>query len=104
KSDGSEIVARLVGESPRIESLAFSPDGKLLAVSGCTPTLFGEIQIWNVAEKSLVRSIKTSNDALYGVSFSPDATHIAFGCADKTVRMINVADGKELLKFDNHSD
>jgi WD40 repeat protein len=104
KSDGSEMVGRLVGESPRIESLAFSPDGKLLAVSGCAPGLFGEIQIWNLAEKSLVRSLKISTDALYGVSFSPDATHVAFGCADKTVRMINLLDGKELLKVDNHSD
>ncbi|MCI0538292.1 MAG: WD40 repeat domain-containing protein, partial [Verrucomicrobiales bacterium] len=95
---------RLVGESPRIESLAFSPDGKLLAVSGGAPALFGEIQIWNVADKSLVRSVKISTDSLYGVSFSPDATRLAFGCADKTVRMISVGEGKEVLRFDNHSD
>ena len=29
---------------------------------------------------------------------------MAFGCSDKTVRVLSVADGKETLKFDNHSD
>jgi hypothetical protein len=38
------------------------------------------------------------------IAFSPDGQRVAFGCADKTVRMIAVSDGKELMKFDNHSD
>ncbi len=37
KADGSELVARLVGLSERIQSLRFSPDGKLLAVAGGSP-------------------------------------------------------------------
>src|SRR5262245_37940681 len=34
QADGSGLVARLVGQSERIESARFSPDGKLLAVTG----------------------------------------------------------------------
>ena len=52
KADGSGLVARLVGLSERIQSLAFSPDGKWLAVAGGSPARFGEIQIWEVAERS----------------------------------------------------
>jgi WD40 repeat protein len=104
KADGSAITARLVGDSPRIESLAFSSDGKLLAVSGGAPGRFGEIQIWDRASSTLLKSYKISTDSLFGISFSPDAERVAFGCADKTVRMIRVQDGTELLKFDNHSD
>jgi hypothetical protein len=104
RPDGSGLLARLIGESPRIESLAFSPDGKLLAVAGSAPARFGEVQVWNVAEHKLLRSFKVSTDSIYGISFSPDAQRLAFGGADKSVRVISIVDGKETLKFDNHSD
>jgi WD40 repeat protein len=104
KSDGSELIGRLVGESPKIESIAFSSDGKLLAVAAGAPAVFGEIQIWNVAEKKQLLGKRMSLDSVYGISFSPDATRVACGGADKSVRVLNVADGAELMKFDNHSD
>jgi len=104
KSDGSGLMARLVGESPRIESVAFSPNGRELAVSGGAPARFGEIQVWDVETHRQSNSFKISIDSLYGVSFSPDGEQISFGCADKTVRIIAARDGKELIKFDNHSD
>lgn len=104
KPDGSGLIARLVGESPRVESIAFSQDGKLLAVSGGAPALFGEIQIWDVASHALLHSYKVSADSLYGVAFSPDAKRVSFGGADKSVRILAVEDGKEVMKFDNHSD
>jgi hypothetical protein len=103
-ADGSNLVARLLGESPRIESLAYSSDGKLLGVAGSAPARFGEIQIWNTASNTLAKAYKVSADSVYGLSFSPQADRVAVGCADKTVRVIAIADGKELLKFDNHSD
>jgi len=104
KSDGSAIVARLIGDSPRIESVAFSKNGKLLAISGGAPALMGEVQIWDVEKHSLVRAIPLGTDSIYGVSFSPEGDRVACGGADKSVRLLNVADGKELFKFDNHSD
>jgi WD40 repeat protein len=103
-ADGSNLIARLVGESPRIESITFSPNGKWLAVSGGAPARFGEIQIWELTSNTLVKSFKVSIDSLYGVSFSPDSEKVAFGGADKVVRVISINDGEELMKFDNHSD
>jgi len=104
KGDLSERVARLVGESPKIESIAFSSDGKLLAVAGGAPAVFGEIQIWSVAEKKSLLAQRVALDSVYGISFSPDNSKVAFGGADKSVRVLNAADGKELMKFDNHGD
>ena len=109
--DGSNILARLVGEAPRIEAVAFSPDGKLLAVAGSAPARFGEVQVWDVAASldapptsGPQKAWKIAADSVYGVSWSRGGSRLAVGCADKTVRVIAVADGKELLKFDNHSD
>ncbi len=48
KADGSGLVQRLIGESERIQSIAFSPNGKLLAVTGGSPGRFGEVQVWEI--------------------------------------------------------
>lgn len=103
-ADGSGIEARLIGDSPRLESIAFSRDGSLLVASGGAVSEFGEIQIWDTATRQLQRSIKASNDAFYGVSISPDNRQVAVGCADKLVRVFNVADGSEAMRCDNHLD
>ena len=102
--DGEKLVARLVGDSPRVESLAFSPDGKLLAVAGGAPSEYGEVQIWDVAGRNLVRSFKTSTDCFFGISWSPDGGKLAVGCADKLVRVFSVTDGSEIMRCDNHID
>jgi WD40 repeat protein len=38
------------------------------------------------------------------VSFSPDATRVAFGGADKVLRVVRLSEGRELFRFDQHTD
>lgn len=104
KADGSGLLARLQGESSRIDALDFTADGKWLAACGGAPAQFGEVQVWDVAAQKLVHSYKLTHDQLFGISFSPDGTKVAFACSDKSVRILAVADGKELLSFTNHTD
>jgi WD40 repeat protein len=104
KGDGSGLVARFVGLSERIQSVAFSPNGKMLAVSGGDPGRFGEIQIWDVEKQGLKFSIPVSFDTVYGVSWSPDNKLIACGCADNTVRAFDVTTAKQVLFQGAHSD
>jgi len=104
KADGSELVGRLVGLSERIQSLAFSPDGKWLAVAGGSPARLGEIQIWSVADRKLELSVPMTYDTLYGVSWSPDGSKLAFGCGDNTVRAIDAKTGKQILFQGAHND
>ncbi len=104
KADGSERVARLVGLSERIQSLRFSPDGKRLAASGGLPGRTGEVQVWDVEKKSLLLSAPVSYDTVYGVSWSPDGSRIAFGCADNTVRAIDSKTGEQTLFCNAHND
>jgi mono/diheme cytochrome c family protein len=104
KADGTGLVGRLVGLSERVQSLAFSPDGKLLAVAGGSPGRFGEVQVWDVARKKLKLSVPVTFDTVYGVSWSPDGSKIAFGCADNTLRALDAATGKQVLYQGAHSD
>jgi WD40 repeat protein len=104
KGDGSGLVGRLVGVAERIQSLAFSADGKHLAVAGGSPGRFGEIQIWDVAMRKLKLSISTTFDTLYGVSWSHDSSKVAFGCADNTLRAIDAVTGKQILFQGAHND
>ncbi len=104
KADGSGIVARLVGVSERVQQVRFSPDGKRLAVSGGNPARMGEVQIWDVEKKELTLSLPVTFDTTYGVSWSPDSTRVAFGCADKTLRAIKADTGEQVLFQGAHDD
>ena len=99
-----ELKARLVGKARRIESLTYTADGKVLGIAGGSPAQFGEVQFWDTETNTLIKAIRASYDTVYGLSFSPDASRVAFGCSDQTVRVLSVEDEKELIKFDNHSD
>lgn len=99
-----QTVARLVGLSERVQALAFSPDGKQLAVAGGCPCRFGEVQVWDVATRKLRLSVTTTHDTLYGISWSHDGTRLAFGCADNTLRAIDAKTGEQVLFQGAHND
>jgi WD40 repeat protein len=104
KSDGSEMLARLVGLSERVQSVRFSPDGQRLAAAGGRPAQMGEIQIWDVEKRELALSVPVGFDTVYGVSWSPDGKAISFGCADNSVRAIDASSGAQILFQNSHSD
>lgn len=104
KPDGSGLVARLVGQSERIEAIAFSPDGSLLAACGGSPGRFGEVQIWDVAKRELKLSKVVGYDTIYGVSFAPNGKLVGFGCPDNTMRGIDATTGEQVLYSGAHND
>jgi len=104
KADGSGSVARLVGLSDRIESVRFSPDGTKLAVTGGRPGRMGEVQVWDVAKKSLLLSAASTFDTVYGAAWSPDGTKISFGGSDNTVRAIDAKNGEQVFFQGGHND
>ena len=103
-ADGSGLVKRLPGRADRILSIAFSADGNLMIAGGGTPARFGEIQFWEPREGKLLRTAEVTGDTVFGASLSPDASKVAVGCADNTVRAFESATGKELYKISAHEN
>ncbi len=104
RADGSGLVKRLPGKADRILSIAFSADGSLMIAGGGTPARFGEIQFWEPREGTLLRTVEATSDTVFGASLSPDASKVAVGCADNTVRAFDTATGKELYKISTHEN
>jgi WD40 repeat protein len=80
-------------------TLAFSPNGKLLA-SGSTD---GIIRLWRVADGIQLGSLKGHTSDVNNVAFSPDGKLIASSSSDKTVRLWRAADGELLFTLEGHS-
>tara|TARA_R110002049_G_scaffold27321_2_gene94233 strand:+ start:437387 stop:442540 length:5154 start_codon:yes stop_codon:yes gene_type:complete len=99
-----KVMNRLVGMSPRINSVRFSPDGKRIAAAGGTPGVSGEIQVWNGKTGKLILSKTVTYDTLAGLSWSPDGSKIAFGASDNVVRGIDAKSGEQVLFQGAHDD
>ena len=67
-------------------SVAFSPDGKLLAAGNA----WYEVRWWRVEDGALLRAVKGHTDSVNSVSFAPDGTAMASGSLDGTVRLWQV--------------
>jgi WD40 repeat protein len=104
KPETGKLDTRLIGLSERIQSVAFNPKGTRLAAVGGSPGRFGEVQVWDFAKEKLTVSAPFTFDTLYGGSWSPDGTLVAFGAADNIVRAIDAGTGKQTLQMGTHSD
>lgn len=88
----------------RVLSLAFSPDGKLLATGGGDPSRSGELMLWNVESKSFLKAFPDAHsDTVFGIDFSYDGKLIASGAADKFVKVHEVESGKLVRSFEGHT-
>jgi WD40 repeat protein len=80
-----------------IESLAFSPDGKILA-SG-EPD---EIRLWNVATGKNTAKFQDAPGFVGCLAFSPDGKTLASGSLGKPMKLWDVAGGKEKAILQGH--
>jgi WD40 repeat protein len=82
-----------------VDSVAFSPDGKVLA----TGDFGGTARLWNVATGRQIASLPAGPGAVGSVAFSPDGKVLATG-AYKTARLWNVATGRQIASLPAGSD
>jgi WD40 repeat protein len=96
---------RIESELSQVRSLAFSPNGKLLAVGGGTPGEQGAAEVGSWPPKKQYPTLGGHQDLVTAVAFSPDSGRIATGSADTTVRIWKAPPGSEgpLLTLKGHA-
>ena len=95
---------RFTGEAERIQAMALSGDGRLLAVAAGSPGRFGEVQLWDIREARMTRFRRMGRDVLYSVDFSPDGARLVVGGTDRSLHVLGT-DGLELqYSAEVHSD
>jgi WD40 repeat protein/tetratricopeptide (TPR) repeat protein len=82
-----------------VEGVAFSPDGKTLAMAGRE----GNVHLWDVASGKLLETLRGHSSAVNAVVFSPDGRTLASGGTDHTVRLWNAETRRQLMQLDRGS-
>lgn len=102
-ADGA-LVRRISNLAERPHDIEFTADGQKLLVAAGTPGQLGEVKIFNVADGALARDLFTTDDEVFSVALSPDGSKVAATCADRSIRVHEMATGERKLFIEDHAD
>jgi WD40 repeat protein/serine/threonine protein kinase len=101
---GRELVS-FCGQEGLLFSVAFSPDGRLLAAAGGRSLLSGcpgAITVWDTAKGQEFLRLRGHTNMVFSVAFSPDGRRLASASEDMRVKVWDLKTGKEALTLHGH--
>lgn len=98
KRSKPELVIQ-TGHASLVNSIAFSPDGKLMASGSGDDT----VRLWDVGTGLQIKSFSGHTGYIMSVVFSPDGKILASGGFDMTIRLWDVQSGKLLNTLEGHT-
>jgi WD40 repeat protein len=97
-ADGKKLLTFKVNEG-WIWSVAFSPNGRLLASSANR-----SVHLWDIHSGQCIKVFHEYTDRVFSLAFSPDGQLLASGSEDHLVRVWDVRKGEILRVFSGHTD
>ena len=96
-------IQRIATTCDLITNVQFTFDGKTLAISGGSPSRYGEVRFLN-SQYKLISQRRIGFDTLFRGNFSPDGKTLALGGSDGAVHLVPVDAKAKTTKIDLHSD
>jgi WD40 repeat protein len=94
-ADDTTLIRKLDRQNGAIAALAWSPDGRRIAVAGAAP----EVNVYDAETGARVSTCKGHAAGIYTVAFSPDSATLATGGFDGMVRLYDPATGEMKKAF-----
>jgi WD40 repeat protein len=91
------------GHRDAVNSVVFSPDGKLLVSAGNDNT----IRVWNVIDRKYSFTMgggRGHQDWVLGLAFSPDGKKLASASRDRLIKIWDIATQEWVMDINGHSD
>ena len=83
----------LSSEKAAINSIAFSPDGHLLAIGDGVNT----VELWDLSSKKKIRTLSEHTDSIYMLVFSADGKRLVSGSEDYGIKVWDIEKGISLM-------
>jgi WD40 repeat protein len=91
-------IARWGGQAVPVWSVAFAPDGRILA-AGASENI---VTLWDVSSAGVPNTLSGHSDQVTSLAFSADAKTLASGSKDNTIKLWDAASGQELRTLSVH--
>ncbi|NER94400.1 MAG: hypothetical protein F6J86_11250 [Symploca sp. SIO1B1] len=98
-ADGRQLLS-CTGHLSWVHSVAFSPEGKILASGSNDQT----VRLWDVNTGQCLQTFRGHTGGISSVAFSPKGNILASGSNDQTVRLWDVNTGQCLKVLSGHSN
>jgi WD40 repeat protein len=97
------VARKIANLRGNVAAVGFSTDGTVLYTAAGEPGLFGEAQLWKVADGTLVQTFTGHTDSLYAAALSPNGKLLATGSYDQQIKLWDTATGKEQRALAGHN-